>query len=211
MPTAKNRIGIVGGTFDPIHLGHLLVAEEARLRLALEEVIFIPTGHPWMKAGQSLSPPHHRLNMVRLAIASNPFFRASSMEIDRQGPTYTVDTLEELRQEASGDADLYFILGIDSLKDFHRWKEPGKILEHCTLVAAPRPGCQGIDLTFLDHILPSSSREAVVVLEGPMVDISGTEIRRRVARGMSVRYQVPEEVVRYIYRYGLYRDVEVTQ
>ena len=204
------RVGIVGGTFDPIHLGHLIIAEEVRERLGLEEVLFIPTGQPWMKAGKPLSPPHHRFNMVRLAIASNPFFRASSLEIDRPGHTYTVDTLEELHRQACGKDDFYFILGIDSLREFHSWKEPAKILELCTLVAAPRPDYQDRDLSFLNAIHPSASQKAML-LEGPMVDISGTEIRRRAALGLSVCYQMPEEVERYMYRYRLYQDTEVGQ
>ena len=201
-------VGLVGGTFDPIHLGHLLVAEEARVRLGLEEVVFIPTGQPWMKAERDLSPTHHRLNMVRLAVASNPFFRASSLEIDRPGLTYTIDTLREFHRDASGRDDFYFILGIDSLKEFHRWREPAKILELCTLVAVPRPGHPDMDLSFMDDVQPSASKK-VVALDGLAIGISGTEIRRRVGLGLSVRYQVPEDVERYMYRYGLYRDAEV--
>ena len=227
------RVGLVGGTFDPIHLGHMLIAEEACARLALDEMVFIPTGQPWMKADTSLSAPHHRLNMIRLAILNNPFFRASSMEIDRPGPTYTVDTLSELHNQAGGSDDLYFVLGVDSLREFPRWKQPEKILELCSLIATPRPGYKKVDHGFLRGIDPSTSTfcaalpsksandpirsepgletsdHRVVFLEGPMVDISGTEIRRRVAKGLSVRYQVPDEVERYIYRYGLYRDVDL--
>ena len=203
------RVGLVGGTFDPIHLGHLLIAEEARVRVGLEEVVFLPAGHPWMKADRPLSAIHHRMNMVRLAIASNPFFRASSLEIDRPGPSYTRDTLEELHQQSAGKDDLYFILGIDALREFHRWKEPGKIMGLCSLVVSPRPGYQDQDLGFLDSIQPGAS-EKVVVLQGPSLDISGMEIRRRVAQGLSVRYQVPQEVERYLHRYGLYRDMELS-
>ena len=204
------RTGILGGTFDPIHIGHLLIGEEARVHLDLDEVVFIPTGLPWMKEGNLLSPSHHRLNMVRLAIESNPFFRASSLEIDRPGPTYTLDTIQELQRDVPDANDWYFILGIDSLKEFHRWKEPARILELCTLVAVPRPGSHDMDLGSLSAIHPSASQK-VVVLEGPSVEISGAEIRRRVASGLSVRYQVREEVERYVYRYRLYRDNEVSQ
>ena len=204
------RAGILGGTFDPIHLGHLIIAEEARVALGLEEVVFMPTGQPWMKAGTPLSPPHHRMNMVRLAIESNPFFRASSLEIDRLQTTYTVDTLDELHHEIGGTADLYFILGLDSVKQFHRWKEPERILELCTLAAAPRPGCPDLDLSFLNDIYPAAS-EKIVLVDGPVLGISGTELRRRVAKGLSVRHQVPEAVERYIQRCGLYRDIEVIQ
>ena len=201
------RVGIVGGTFDPIHVGHLLIAEDARVGLGLEEIVFIPTGQPWMKSGRTLSPPHHRMNMVRMAIASNPFFRASSIEIDRPGPTYTVDTLRDLCQEFGGEDDLYFILGSDSSKEFHRWREPGEVLRLCTLAVVPRPGSMDRDLS---AISPSGS-DKVVLLEGPLVDISGTKIRRRVSLGLSVRYMVPDEVEHYLRRYGLYRDAEVGQ
>ena len=199
------RVGIIGGTFDPIHVGHLLVAEDARVSMELEEVVFIPTGQPWMKSGSTLSPAHHRMNMVRMAIASNPFFRASSMEIDRPGPTYTVDTLREMRLELDEEDDLYFILGSDSSEKFHRWKEPEEVLRLCTIVTMPRPGSHD-----LSTIEPSESGK-VVFLEGPMVDISGTEIRRRVSLGLSVRYLVPDEVEHYIRRYGLYEAGETSQ
>ena len=204
------RIGILGGTFDPIHVGHLLMAEEARAQLDLEEVVFIPTGQPWMKEGEPISPSHHRLSMVRLGIASNPFFRYSSLEIDRPGYTYTVHTLEEMHRQSPDDDSFYFILGVDSLKEIHRWKEPQKLFELCTLAAASRTGQAAFDLSCLDSVCASAS-EKVVLLDGPMVDISGTEIRRREALGLSIRYQVPEEVECYIHRYGLYRDRESAQ
>ena len=204
------RVGLIGGTFDPIHLGHLLVAEEARVRISLDEVVFIPTGHPWMKADRQLSPSHHRLNMVRMAIASNPFFRVSSTEIDRLGLTYTSDTLEELHKDAGSADDFYFILGTDSLRDFPHWKKPSRILELCALVVAPRPGYRDMDLSVLNSIEPSSSDRGLV-LEGPIVDVSGKEIRSRVGQGLSVRYWVPDDVEGYIYRFGLYRDREIGQ
>ena len=204
------RVGIFGGSFDPIHLGHLLIAEEARIRLCLEEVVFIPTGLPWMKADRHLSTAHHRLNMVRLAIASNPFFRPSSVEIDRPGPSYTVDTLEALREESGGEDEFFFMLGTDSFREFHRWKEPSRILALSTLAVVPRPGYDDPEIE-RPNAANASVPEKVVRLVGPVLDISGTEIRSRVARGLSVHYQVPEEVERYLFRYGLYRDAEVGQ
>ena len=223
------RVGIIGGTFDPIHYGHLLIAEEARVRLCLEEVLFIPTGQPWMKADETLSPSHHRLSMVRLGVESNSFFRAVSTEIDRSGPTYTLETLEELREDAGSGDQYYFIMGTDSLKEFHRWKGPEKILALCTLVAAQRPGFLGEDCVPIDALRPPVSTsevnqqeksqapqthqeiglgvvgDNVAVLEGPAVSISGTDIRRRGDLGLSTRYQVPDKVEDYIYRFGLYR------
>ena len=201
------RIGILGGTFDPIHHGHLLIAESARTSLELEWVIFIPTGYPWMRPRVPISPAKHRINMVCIAIASNPFFLASPIEIDRPGATYTVDTLIELRRDADEGDRLFFILGVDALSEFPRWKEPGKVLELCTLVPAKRPGWGQIDMTPLSSVDPSAA-DNVVVLEAPLVDISGTEIRRRVAAGLSVRYQVPNGVDQYMQYHGLYREKE---
>ena len=186
------RVGLLGGTFDPIHLGHLLIAELAREELGLEEVVFIPAGKPWMKEGNPLSSSHHRLNMVRLGVASNLFFRASSLESDRPGPTYTVDTLDQLHQHGEGKDDLYFIMGIDSFKSFHSWREPTRVLELATLVAVPRPGYEELDLGPLSDIYPSAA-EKVVILEGPRVDISGADIRRRVSLGLGpVHTKQPE-------------------
>ena len=199
------RVGVLGGTFDPIHLGHMLISEEAMGRLSLEEIIFVPTGNPWMKEGRPLSPAYHRVNMVRLAISANPFFRCSQVEVDREGYTYTVDTLVQMRNELDAGDEIYFILGSDSLKELGRWKEPARVLELCTPVAVPRPGHGDLDLAFLDDISPSASGK-VVVLEGPEVEISGTDIRRRAREGVSVRYHVPDQVHDYIHRYGLYRD-----
>lgn len=174
------RVGIIGGTFDPIHLGHLIIAEEARIQLELEQVIFIPTGQPWLKAGRPLTPGQHRLKMVRLAIASNPYFRAASNEVDRPGPSYTVDTLVELREELGPAASLYFILGRDALEQFHQWKEPERLLELCNLVVVNRPGHPKDDFSTLLARYPQAA-DKVMALSAPLIDISGTEIRRRAA------------------------------
>ena len=199
------RIGIFGGTFDPIHLGHLLIAEEVRLHLALEEVVFIPTGQPWMKAEQPLSSPEDRLNMVRLAVSCNPFFWASPMEVERPGPTYTVDTLNALWEDVEPDSGVYFIIGMDSLRTFHRWKEPGQVLDMCTLAVVARPGCEEYALSSLDSVADGGASRAVLV-PTPLVDLSGTRIRSRAAKGESIRYQVPSPVERYIWQHHLYRN-----
>ena len=201
------KIGILGGTFDPIHLGHLIIAEEARERLNLDEVLFIPTGQPWMKAGAHISPSRHRLEMTRLAIQSNPLFKVSAMEIERSGPSYTVDTLKDLREELPVSTQIFFILGLDSLKDLPRWKEPRKIVDLCTLVAITRPGSAKIEPAVLDSVAPELS-EKVILLEGLLIDVSGTDIRRRVAQGCSIRYRVPPAVGEYIYAQGLYKGEE---
>ena len=198
------RVGILGGTFDPVHLGHLIIAEEARIRLRLDRVIFTPAGQPWLKEGQPVTPAHHRLRMVELAVASNPFFQVVSSEIDRSGPTYTVETLEELQSSLGPNAGLYFIVGMDALEQFHRWKEPERLLELCSLVVVSRPGHQGVDINNLVGRYPQAG-ERLVLLTVPRIEISSTEIRRRVGEGISIRYLVPEVVDEYISEHGLYQ------
>ena len=202
------RKGILGGTFDPIHIAHLIIAEEARVRLALEEVVFIPTGQPWLKADQPVSPAHLRVEMVRLAVASNPSFRISSLEVDRSGPTYSVDTLEALREKWGQETDLFFILGMDSLKELPRWKEPERFLELCTPVVFARQDYEDISLRELDELVLGASKK-VRILHDPRIGVSGTDIRRRVARGISIRHLVPEGVERFILEHGLYGKEEV--
>ena len=198
------RIGVLGGTFDPIHSAHLIIAEEARERLCLEEVVFIPAGKPWMKEQQPVSPGRLRLQMLRLAVAPNPFFRVSNLELERSGATYTVETLEALRAEIGKEAEMYFIVGMDTLEELHRWKEPERLLELCTPVVFARPGHSDAVLEELEIPLPGL-REKVRVMEGPAIGISSTEIRRRVANGSTIRYLVPHEVEQFIAEHGLYR------
>ncbi len=197
-------MGVMGGTFDPVHVAHLIIAEEARVRLGLEEVVFIPAGQPWLKAASPVSPAEARLQMVRLAVSSNPFFRVSDMEVARQGPSYTVDTLQALHEELGVGAELYFIIGFDSLADLPRWKEPQRILQQCTLVLFPRPGQAMSLLDETERTLPGVKAKARV-MEGPVMGISSTEIRHRVAEGLSVRYLVPADVEQFIAERGLYR------
>jgi nicotinate-nucleotide adenylyltransferase len=200
------QVGILGGTFDPIHLGHLIIAEEARTRLELERVIFVPAGQPWLKAGQPLTPAQQRASMVELAVASNPCFQVARNEIERSGPTYTIDTLEELQRELGADTVLHFIMGMDALEQFHRWREPARLLELCHLVVVNRPGHQGVDVGAVAARYPQASGR-VTLLSIPQIEISSTEIRRRAARGISFRYQVPEAVEQYILERRLYREM----
>jgi nicotinate-nucleotide adenylyltransferase len=204
------KVGILGGTFDPVHLGHLIIAEEARVRLKLDQVVFTPAGQPWLKSRQPVSPAHHRLRMVELAVASNPFFQVSSSEMDRSGPTYTVDTLGELQGSLGRDAGLYFIVGMDALEQFHRWKEPEKLLGLCNLVVVSRPGHQSVDINDLVGQYPQAG-ERLVLLTAPRIEISSTEIRRRVGEGISIRYLVPEAVEEYILEHRLYRCTSASQ
>lgn len=196
------NIGVLGGTFDPIHVGHLALAEEVRTRLELAEVLFVPAGQPYLKVNTLLSDARHRLQMVRLAIAE-PYFRLSTMEIERAGPTYTVDTIAELKSQLGNGDELYFILGWDNLEELPKWHEPRRLISMCRLVAVPRVGCRVPDLGSLEAKIPGLLKR-VIVLDKPEIDISASVIRDRVARGLSIKHLVPEAVAKYIKEQGLY-------
>ena len=201
----RQRIGILGGTFDPPHLGHLLIAETARVALDLESVLFVPAGEPWLKSGQPVTPAYHRLKMVELATADNPDFAVSDCELRRCGATYTVDTLRELRCDHCHDAELYFIVGSDVLRQFHRWKEPESILRLCRLAVIERPGGPTDGIAALSERFPDEAVPSVVLpVPGPRVDFSASELRRILASGQSARYQIPDAVAGYIAKHGLY-------
>ena len=202
----RRRVGILGGTFDPPHLGHLLIAETARVALDLDTVMFLPAGEPWLKSGQRITPAEHRLRMIQLAVADNPGFCVSDCEIRRTGATYTVDTLRQLRRRFSADTELYFIVGSDVLAQFHRWKEPEAILNLCRLAVIERPGgpVEGI-ATLRENFSDALDTGAVVPVAGPRVDFSASELRRVMARGQSTRYQIPDVVATYIDEHRLYR------
>lgn len=200
------RLGVLGGTFDPIHIGHLVLAEQAREQLELKEVLFVPAGDPWRKAGKRITPAVDRRTMVELAIAGNPAFRCSSVEIDRPGPSYTADTLEALRSDRP-DAELYFIVGEDALFDLPNWKDPVRIVSLAFIAAAERGPDSRLDKLGgedLEAMVPGLSGR-LVRLEMPVIGVSATDLRGRVQRGASVRYLVPEAVQRYIEERGLYR------
>ena len=195
------NIGVLGGTFDPIHIGHLIVAEEARTKLGLAEVLFVPAGQPWLKQDRDITPVVHRVEMVRRGIADNPYFKLSTLEVDRPGPSYTVDTLESLKDQLSSEASLFFILGRDTLAELPLWKEPQKVIHLCRLVVPPRLGSRG--LRHLEESIPGLV-ERVIQLDMPVIGTSSSEIRRRIARGLSVRYLVPPGVEEYITERGIY-------
>ena len=199
------RIGILGGTFDPPHLGHLLIAETARVALELETVLFLPAGEPWLKSGQRITAAEHRLRMVQLAVADNPGFCVSDCEVRRTGATYTVDTLRELRRAYADGTDFYFIVGSDVLAQFHRWKEPENILKLCRLAVIERPGGPADGMAALAEKFPDAAASGVVIsVAGPRVDFSASELRRILAAGQSVRYQIPDAVAEYIKQHELY-------
>ena len=198
-----SKIGLLGGTFDPIHIGHLLIAEDAREALGLDTVVFIPAGRPWLKANQSVTDPQHRLAMVGLAIGPNPHFQVSDIEVRRQGPTYTVDTLEQLQQDYSPNTEKFLILGMDSLNELARWRSPERLFDLCVVVGVSRPGQEEIDIDKLESIAEGASGK-IVLISGPSVGISGTNIRDRVVHGKSIKYRVPVDVESYILEHGLY-------
>jgi len=197
------RIGILGGTFDPIHLGHLIIAEEARLKLELSKVIFIPAGQPWLKANRFITPKEQRLEMVKLATSSNPYFEVSTAEIEREGPSYSVDTVSALREELGSGVELYFIVGPDALAGLPLWKEPARLVRLCQIVWVSKPNSPNPDLAELEAAIPGISSQ-LKFIPTPQIGISSTEIRERVAKGLSIRYLVPQEVERYIYEHKLY-------
>lgn len=197
------KIGVFGGTFDPIHNGHLAIAEETRNRLGVAEILFVPAGSPWQKADLPISAVEQRVEMVRLAIADRPYCKLSTAEIDRPGPSYTVDTIAELLSQYGAGAEFFFILGWDSLAEFPQWREPSRLVKMCYLVAVPRPGYLPPDLDSLEAAIPGISQR-VVLLDKPQLDISATAIRQRIAMGDSIAHLVPGAVERYIKEHRLY-------
>jgi nicotinate-nucleotide adenylyltransferase len=190
----------MGGTFDPIHHGHLVTAEEALWQFNLAEVVFVPTGQPWMKADREVTPAEHRYLMTVIATASNPRFSVSRLEVDRHGPTYTVDTLEELRRRHHREVELFFITGADAILEIFHWKDPEDVLSKAHFIAATRPG---YDIARFEKEAPTSHPN-VSVMDIPALSISSSDIRRRVKEGEPIRYLVPEGVNTYIRKFELY-------
>jgi nicotinate-nucleotide adenylyltransferase len=191
----------MGGTFDPIHHGHLVTAEEALWQFHLDEVVFVPTGRPWMKGDRAVSPAEHRYLMTVIATSSNPRFSVSRIEVEREGPTYTVETLQELRRMAEDEIELFFITGADAMLEILHWKDPEKVLSQAHFIAATRPG---YEIARFEREAPTSDPR-VSVMDIPALSISSTDIRRRVEEGEPIRYLVPEGVQTYIDKAGLYR------
>jgi len=195
----RPRIGVMGGTFDPIHHGHLVAASEVQSWFGLDEVVFVPTGQPYQKSERTVSAAEHRYLMTVIATASNPRFTVSRVDIDRGGPTYTIDTLKDLR-EIHPDAELYFITGADALADILGWRAADAMFELANFVGCTRPGFP-MDPPALRGI----PRDRVTIVEIPALAISSTDCRARTARHEPVWYLVPDGVVQYISKHGLYR------
>ncbi|SFP75514.1 nicotinate-nucleotide adenylyltransferase [Geodermatophilus dictyosporus] len=194
---AGSRIGVMGGTFDPVHHGHLVAASEVAGLFGLDEVVFVPTGQPWQKSERVVSAAEDRYLMTVIATASNPRFSVSRVDVDRQGPTYTIDTLTDLHEQRP-DAELFFITGADALAQILSWRDSERFLRLAHFVGVTRPG-----YTLADGHLPEGS---VSLVEIPALAISSSDCRDRVARGMPVWYLVPDGVVQYIEKRGLYRS-----
>lgn len=196
-------LGILGGTFDPPHYGHLALAENGRAQLKLDRVLFVPAGQQPLKSGRAITPARHRVAMVEAAIADNPAFAVSRIDLDRPGPHYTVEMLALLRQEHPG-AELFFLMGGDSLADFLAWRDPASIARQAVLAVMARPGYEP-DLAALERSIPHI-RERLVWLDAPHLDISASDLRRRARAGLPLRYLVPPPVESYIREHRLYRS-----
>ncbi|HEY6541313.1 MAG TPA: nicotinate-nucleotide adenylyltransferase [Ktedonobacteraceae bacterium] len=206
---ATRRVGVLGGTFDPVHYGHLVIAEEVYAALDLAEMVFVPAGYPPHKPERLVAAAHHRLAMLELAIADNPHFSISRVDLERPGPSYTVETRRLLRQQWGEQTALYFLIGWDSLEEFLTWRDPGGILEQVSyLVAVRRPGYaeESGYRASLEARLPGIMQRLLVV-PTPQLEISSTDLRERVAEGRPIKYQLPERVEQYIEQYRLYQRI----
>ncbi|MCA9269160.1 MAG: nicotinate-nucleotide adenylyltransferase [Planctomycetales bacterium] len=200
------RLGIYGGSFDPVHYGHLLLAECCREQLALDEVWFLPAAVPPHKTRQARAADKHRAEMLQLAIGGHDAFRLATLELERGGVNYTFETLEQIQRDRPDDR-LFFLMGADSLDDFPRWREPARICQAATISVVARPGAPAPDF---DALLGVASGEQIAAMRAavvtmPLIELSSSDLRRRVAAGQSVRYRTPAAVRKYIESHGLYR------
>ncbi|MDR2973829.1 MAG: nicotinate-nucleotide adenylyltransferase [Propionibacteriaceae bacterium] len=200
------RLGVMGGTFDPIHHGHLVAASEVAARFGLHEVVFVPTGRSWQKADRQVSSPEDRYLMTVIATASNPRFSVSRVDIDRQADTYTVDTLADLHKLRGPDADLFFITGADALSNILTWRGAADLFDLASFVGVSRPGSP-LKMETIEHL----PKDKVTLMEVPALAISSTACRERVQAGLPIWYLVPDGIVQYIQKRGLYRETGVDQ
>lgn len=198
MVAGTGPVGVMGGTFDPIHIGHLVAASEVADRLGLAEIIFVPTGQPWQKSDRVVSPAEDRVAMTVIATAADPRFTVSRVDVERDGPTYTVDTLRDLGRELGPDRPMSFITGADALNQILTWRDPEEVLRLAHMVGVTRPG------HVLDH--PEVPEGSVTLIEIPALAISSSDIRSRAAAGRPIRYLVPDGVDQYIAKTALYQD-----
>ena len=203
-PIDCSRLGLLGGSFDPVHVGHLIVAETLAYRLDLDHVVFLPAANPPHKAGQPLSPPEARLEMIRLSIAGVDGFSVSQADLGGEGPSYTVDMLAEIRSRVSDRTELCFLMGMDSLRDFPNWHLPGRIAELAELGVARRPG---VDVSRIDiELQVPEARGRIRIINVPLIDISSSDIRDRVRTSRPFRFHVTPAVADYITGHRLYQS-----
>lgn len=203
--SATRRLGVMGGTFDPIHVGHLIAAECAREALALDEVIFVPAGDPPHKESDHVTPAEYRYTMTLLATVTNPHFSVSRIEVDRRGKSFTVDTIEALQAQLPAGTEVYFILGSDSMADVPNWHRPDRLLSLCRFIVVGRPGWDRRTVEESLGPLYAPHRERIHSIDIPEVSVSSSDIRARVRTGRSIRYLTPDLVAQYIEERGLYK------
>ena len=204
----QQRLGIMGGTFDPIHIGHLITAEIVRTELWLDKILFIPAGSPPHKKAQVITATEHRYVMTVMATAANPYFAVLPMEIERSGPSYTIDTVRRLLQEYGPGVELFCIAGADAIRDLLTWKDLDALLDLCCFAAASRPGALDAVAAVIAR-LGEKGKRRIIRVNTPQLDISATEIRERLRRGLSVRYLVPDNVADYIEKERLYTNASL--
>ncbi len=207
----SKRIGLMGGTFDPIHYGHLVTAEVARVKFCLDFVVFVPAGIPPHKRGIEISSANDRYMMTVLATVTNPYFEVSRTELDRPGPSYAIDTVRYFKEALPGDAEIFFITGADAAVEILTWKDAEDLLKECGFIVATRPGCSTRELEKKLEEARLHSTHCIHMVEVPALAISSTDIRRRVGEGEPIRYLLPQDVENYIYKAGLYRGIKAPQ
>lgn len=208
MSYQNKKIGIMGGTFDPIHYGHLMLAQNALETYELDEIMFVPSGTPWLKDSTKVLSKNKRVHMTGIAIEDNTNFALSTIEIDREGNSYSYETVEELKKQQP-DTEFYFILGADSLLEIEKWKYPDRLMSECVLLAAVRDDCDIDGLQKQISYLEEKYKADIRILPAKRVDISSTDIRSRIADGKSVRYMLPDQVIQFIEKNHLYTESEV--
>lgn len=200
------KLGIMGGTFDPVHYGHLIAAETVRHEFALDKVVFVPAGRPPHKLADTIADREHRYLMTALATAANEYFEVSRLEVDKSVVTYTVDTVKDLIVTYGEDVSLYFITGADAVLELLSWHKIGELLKLCSFVAVTRPGFDKEELEHKVSEIKSKYNGEIISIEVPLLGISSTDIRERVKKGKSIKYLLPADVEKYIEKTGLYRE-----
>jgi len=200
------RMGLMGGTFDPIHQGHLVTAEAVRSRFQLDKVVFVPSGQPPHKEGKTITPKEKRYLMTELATVTNPYFEVSRVELSRPGASYAIDTVLYFRELLSADSEIYFITGADAIMEIISWKDVDRLFANCTFIAATRPGFNLSEMhRTMEKQLKPEHLQKIIPIEVPAMAISSTDIRRRVSEGRTIKYLLPEAAENYIYKNDLYQ------